>query len=262
MYDPLFDNPSSKDVEAWNRIDLEDGLLDRMDGIDDASEFGRDLSVFYEHVLTSRRSVNCKTSTRVPSHVAKTDADTVPCITASYEDRFLRPPRAGELACDNKEKCMGRSPDIKGHEKHLGFTLVEFRTPHAIQASQNDACKRGAGLCVLCTRLAVSTLFIKGLPGAGGEADAAYYDQINTYCNLVDQPDGYRSDVTLPPVGHAPSHSSARIVGSVVYLKFAHLAWKCDTNGEWWVDQSRMKYIPPKTVCLQPPPRKRSKHDK
>ena len=253
MFDAVRDAPLTKDVELWNKIDLEDNYLDRLDGLDGKSDFGRDLSVFYDHVLTSRRSVQCKTGLRVPAAGTKRDAENIPCINASYDDRFLRAPREGELACDNGDKCVGRSPEIKGHDKHLGFTLVEFRTPHAMQqhSASSSAADRKPGLCVLCTRLAVSTLFIKGLPGTGGESDAAFYDQINSYCNLIDQPDGYRSDLALPPAGHQPNISSARIVGSVVYLKFAHLAWKCDAKGEWWVDQSRMKYIPPKTVCLQ-----------
>ena len=254
MYDALRDAPLASDVELWNRVDAADGGLEP-DMAEPESAFGQDLALFQEKQLTARQYVRCAAARPPPASLGP-DADKVPCLAASYEDRFLRPPRAGERACAHREACIGASTQIQGHDKHLARTLVEFLTPEAAQRDARGGGDRPPGLCVLCTRMAVAALFLKGLPG-GDTDDAAYHDQINAYCNPVDAPDGYRADVTLPPPGPAASASRARIVGAVAFVKFAFLAWKQDAAGKWWLDQSRMKYVAPRTVTLQPPLKRR-----
>lgn len=261
LFDPLFDNELAEMDELFARVDAEDAARqnEHPDALADKSEFAMDLVAFHERLLNGKnRIINVRSQMRLPRHVREEDAERVPCITATYEDRFLRAPRNGELQCMNNTSCIGLSPNIPGYHKHHGKILVEFRTPDLVQRDRRGGnLRRTPNLCVLCTRHAVATMYFKSLPGNGGDSTAAFVDQINEYCNAVDIPDGYRAEVTLPPpcfsaTGFDTGSAHTRLVGSVCFLKFSLLEWKQDENEEWWIDQSRCKYISPRTVCIAP----------
>lgn len=260
VFDPLMDNTTTEMREIMSRVEAEEASRhnEQMDTLATSSEFSQDLSTFYQQVLKRKNNtVRVRLPMRLPRHVRQEDAERVPCITSTYEDHFLRAPHEGELACIKGQSCLGLSPDISGFLKHRGKVLVEFRTPDLVQRDKREGNqKRNANLCVLCTRLAVATLYLKSLPGNSG-TDGAFYDQINEYCNPVDVPDGYKSELTLPPPSFSASEFDAssgnsRLVGSVCFLKLSLLEWKQDENDEWWIDQSRCKYIMPRTVCIAP----------
>ena len=63
MFDPLTDNMLNDEVALWNRVDAEDGVMDAGDeSINAVSGHGKDLVLFNERMLTSRRSVRCSAS--------------------------------------------------------------------------------------------------------------------------------------------------------------------------------------------------------
>jgi hypothetical protein len=260
LFSPFFDSLVSKEEERciWKRVRREDAR--RTGEIFDCAEEGSAMVTSLveasdlQRSLFERRKVTFDATPRLPKHVSQECADELPCITASYEDSYLRPPRHGERYCVLGNDCVGASQNISGWASVRDRVLVEFRTPSQRQRDALDsgyAESRDTGLCVLCKRLAVDTAFLTHLGGIPCERVASeYFDQINDICNPVDVIDGYKSEYCLPPIGATNTSACTRLVGSVCGLKFPLLEWKADVHGKWWVDQQRAKYTLESHVSL------------
>ena len=260
LFSPFFDSLARAEEEQciWKRVQREDAR--RSGEAFDCAEEGGVLATSLveandlQRSLFARRKVAFGAPPRLPKHVSQDCADELPCISASYEDSFLRPPRRGERRCVLGNECVGTSPNISGWAPVRDRVLVEFRTPSQRQRDASDPTyseTRDTGMCVLCKRLAVDTAFLTHLGGAQTDGPAnECFDQINDYCNPVDVVDGYKAEFCLPPAGATTGPACSRLVGSVCGLKFPLLEWKEDVHGGWWVDQTRAKYTLDSHVVL------------
>ena len=137
VFDPLLDNDTSEIREIMNRVEAEEASRhnEQMDTFSSPNEFANDLGAFYQQVMKRKNNmVRVRLPMRLPRYIRQEDAERVPCITASYEDRFLRAPENGELECIKGQACIGLSPHIAGYHKHHGKVLVEFRTPDLVRS--------------------------------------------------------------------------------------------------------------------------------